>query len=51
MKDIAAGAQYPFKIHLAESVHAIIINIIKLTNFFKRMDFFSPKSEYNLNST
>ena len=50
MKDVAAGAQYPFKIHLVESAHAIIINVQKLTNFLKRIELFSPKSEYNLNN-
>ena len=48
MKDDAAEAQYPIKIHLAESAHAIIINVQKLNNFLKIVELFSPKSEFNL---
>ena len=50
MKDVAAGGRYPFKIQLAESASAIIIKVQKLTNFFKRIQLFSPKSEYSLNN-
>ena len=42
MKDVATGAQYPLKVHLAKSAHAIIINVQKLTNFLKRIELFSP---------